>query len=388
MNALRVLKSKIDIAPFNMLSALLLLFYISESINKIYISRYYESFVWTAYLKVLVILIAFLFLVKQNYKSLVGIVLIMVCFVVGQYYINPNFEKHVLINVLKYVFAILMLLFFRELKLSGSKVKNAALVFEYIILFNSLLILLGFFFDIPIFKTYKTRYGYNGLLTSSATSSYVYFIAIIYYINKYKVRIVINWQALLVLTAGILVGTKSLYLVFVLMGIYFGYIFVKTDVNKIKKIGLITLLIGLGVFTGLKLETKFRIIAEEHDLLTSILSFRNQLLVDQVLPFIEKQWTLINYAFGGVNDISSRAQLGLFDLLYFFGLIGTVLYLYFYFKALISFKINSLYIFFLVLLALLIFTTGNFFLNASVVIYMVLLKEVFRIKHIEKKENQ
>jgi hypothetical protein len=389
MNFLRISKAMIDIASCNMLSVLLLLFYISESINKIYVFLYFDKFEWTAYLKVLVVIIAFFFLLKKNYKSLIGILLIIACFAVGQCYISPNFEKQVIINVLKYAFAILMLLFFRELKISPNKIRNAALVFEYIMLFNSILILLGLFFDIPIFKTYyKARFGYNGLLVSSATSTYVYFIAMIYYLNKYKLRIIFNWQALLVFIAGIFVGTKSLYLIFLLIGIYLSYVFVKTDVKILKKVLLISLLIVVGFFIGLKLETKFKVIAQEHDLLTSILSFRNQLLMDQVLPFIENQWTFINYAFGGMNDISSRAQMGVFDLLYVFGVIGTVLYLFFYYKALISFRINSLYKFFLVLLALLIFTTGNFFLNASVAIYMVLLREVFRVKYIEEKENQ
>jgi hypothetical protein len=96
-----------------------------------------------------------------------------------------------------------------------------------------------------------------------------------------------------------------------------------------------------------------------------------------MIPYIQDNWGFVNYLFGGINNISLRPQMAIFDLVFVFGFIGASIYLFLYFKLLVIFKKDIYYKFFISILSVILFFSGNYFLNASVAIYILVLREYF-----------
>ncbi|MDC9724100.1 MAG: hypothetical protein PSN34_15200 [Urechidicola sp.] len=248
------------------------------------------------------------------------------------------------------------------------------ITFEKVIIFNSLLIVIGGIFEIQLFKTYGGRFGYNGLFVTSAAGTYAYLVALFYFLFKYKKKFIYDIKSIIIMISCLLIGTKSLYLGvgFVLM---FYFILYTDKRQRILGLSFITISLIVAVYYALFIWDVFNSIWLNDGLLTSILSYRDQLFIDRTLPFIEANWSAVNYFFGGVNSISTRSQMGFVDVFYFFGIVGGFYYLWVYKSTFIKFKINRVSLLFLFLLCAIIFISGNFFLNASVVIYMLVVRE-------------
>ena len=244
------------------------------------------------------------------------------------------------------------------------------------IVFNSALILIGFIFGIELFKTYSgNRFGYNGLLLTSATSTYVYIITLFYFILKYKANSKFDYKFLLVLFSCFFIGTKSLYLVFLALAVYL--ISSKFSSKKSKIISMLIFLIisCIGFYVLFYKVEFFNTIREERGLLSVFMSFRNILLVRDVIPYINENWTSMSYLFGGVHDISTQSEMGFIDLFYYWGILGGVLYLAAYYKSFFTFKTNYIILFFFTILAFVIFIAGNFFFYSTIPIYLVVFRE-------------
>jgi hypothetical protein len=100
--------------------------------------------------------------------------------------------------------------------------------------------------------------------------------------------------------------------------------------------------------------------------------------MSETLPFLKEKWNIINFLFGGIDNIAMRPQLGLFDLFLFFGVIGSSLFLYsLYISFFKKLKLKVLSVFLICIISLLIFTTGNFFINTSVCVYSIALFYAF-----------
>src|SRR5690606_3298016 len=108
--------------------------------------------------------------------------------------------------------------------------------------------------------------------------------------------------------------------------------------------------------------------------LTSLLSTRNKAFMEETLPFIQQQWSWLNYLVGGISDLETRSQMGIVDVFYFWGIAGGSLYLYMYYKSFVTFKLNKVVLSLMITLFGLISLSGNFFENASVAIYMLVLR--------------
>lgn len=94
-------------------------------------------------------------------------------------------------------------------------------------------------------------------------------------------------------------------------------------------------------------------------------------------PFIQQEWSWLNYFVGGINDLSTRSQMGVVDVFFIWGIVGGIIYLYSYYKSFVIFKTNKVVSILMVTLFVLIFLSGNFFENASIAIYMLVLQGVF-----------
>ena len=358
----------------NLLPALLVLFYLSEALNKYAIFNFGEPTFVAKAIKGLVLvfcLFSIIFLRKAR-KKLLLIAALIITFSIGQYFLQPNFDKVVVLNFVKALFPLILFIYYSY---NTSNINLTILVFEKIALFNSLFIIIGVLFNVYSFQTYGgSRFGYNGFLVSSATATYFYTIVLFHYFIKYKERLFFNIERLIVLLSLIFIGTKALYLALIVSLFIFLYFYY----NKKWKYHLIVILSSIVIFFSyyfVFLHNSFSEIIYKNGIIASITSLRSTILIDQMIPFIKNNWTITNLFFGGINDISTRPQMSLFDLFYFFGLAGSFLYLIIYYKSYFTFKTTKIEKSYFVVIFLACLVSGNFFINATTAIYMVFIRE-------------
>ncbi len=305
-----------------LLSALLLLFFISEAYGKITIIYFQDKSEIAKYIK-LVVLIFFAVALIQEKKDLFKITLLC-CFIgIGQFFLKDGFSLDILTSYVKLLFPLLLFFYFNHHK---NDVKTRALgfkMFEIVLLINCCLILIGFVFDINLFSTYRgSRFGFNGLLITSATGSYFYAIALFYLLVKYKRQFFKKPLVLLAVACAFLLGTKVGYIAILAVVISFLIHFISIKKKKaallILAIASVSALAGYVFFFKFGLFNKIRV---EDGLISSILSYRDDLLVETTLPYIQEYWGPIHYIFGGITALHIRSQLGFVDVFLYWGIL-------------------------------------------------------------------
>ena len=363
------------------------LYFVSIILIVLYLSEaYFKIIDFTAGLntqiprtiKLILLIVVCIVICYKNIKSLVLPFLVLCCFCIGQWFLTKGFQYQIIVVLGKLLYPIILLLFFNIYKLSNPQKRVVFSTFEMLIIFNSFLVLLGLCLDIKIFNTYTgSRFGYNGLLITSATSSYVYAISLMYLYMKYKRSFFVLPKNYLVLFAALCVGTKVLYLF--ILGLLF--VFILEYINKKTRLFFIAIFFLAAVFVGYLFFFQvgiFNNIRQDSGLFTAIMSYRDQLFLEQTLPFIKSNWQFVNYLFGGINSVVLRSQIDFVDVFAFFGLLGGVLYIFSYYKAFVTFKPNFVTSFLLLILLFIVFLAGNFFSYPSIAIYLVILREYLK----------
>lgn len=369
------------------LSVVIILFFISEALTKISLYLDHDFHNYSALVKggfsFLVIIYAF-FRITDKRRRILFLMLIMgIMFGLGQYIFNDySFGPNIFQNTkffFRYLFVFTILLYFSELPYGYSKGIYLN-VFEKIILFNSLLILLGFLFDIQVFKTYKfARFGYSGLFAVPSIATYFYALSLTYFGNKYITHRTHLFVFIFIALVSVLTGTKALFLFLFLTIIH---LFIKEKYYNKKGfiIGTPILILILVIFRKevLLLVQKYYAVLydvyREHDLVTMLTSYRNLKLQENFLPLIKDKWHFVNYIFGGTDFVKYRIEFELFDLMLFFGIVGSIIYLFFYFTSVVRFgKLASFgriqMLFFLIIGML----SGTFFHSAPTALYLLVV---------------
>lgn len=345
---------------------ILLVFFVVEIINK-----------YCPFLRLSIILksIFFVYLIVLNFTYIrKEVSYLFILFLISQSYIYSflDYEKDFFLENIRwfvlYMFPLLLCLkidgFFKEDK---RKRFLSFLVYEIIISIVIFSTFIGFFFKTPYFETYLgDRFGYMGVLNKSATASFFYIAAIIFTYHHNKVLFVFS------VIASLLVGTKSIMLFLILLLFY--HIFSYKKNNRV-----ILLIITLFMFFYKKILIITKPFWSLHydfykkeGLITSLSSFRNNIFKKLSKEYIE-YWDTFNYFFGGKVFVGKLFEMSIFDLVSFFGLIGSVFYLYTYVKYM-SFSSKSYkkyYIFSICSILMISCFSGQFFLNSSIVIYLV-----------------
>jgi hypothetical protein len=111
-------------------------------------------------------------------------------------------------------------------------------------------------------------------------------------------------------------------------------------------------------------------------------SMRDMNFKEDFIPLVTEKWNWLNFLFGGTDFEIYRVEFEIFDVFLFFGFVGSALYLWNYFDKIIIFKkldtFEKLQLFFLLFVALL---SGNFFNNAPVSLYLLLVLSFFYSKN-------
>ena len=212
----------------------------------------------------------------------------------------------------------------------------------------------------------------------SATATYVYSIACFYFLVRLKDKFLTHWKSLFFILSLLLLGTKSAYLCLFVSLIVYVVFYLK--ISKTAKIILLIAgsLLAMVVFYIFFFQWGlFNEIRQAEGFLTSLLSTRDKAFMEVTWPFIQQEWSWLNYFVGGINDLSTRSQMGVVDVFFIWGIVGGIIYLYSYYKSFVIFKTNKVVSILMVTLFVLIFLSGNFFENASIAIYMLVLQGVF-----------
>ncbi len=363
---------------FNFAALLLLLLFFTEAYFKIVLFSTTETLGLLQVSKGIIVLCLGLYILVKNPRKLWLLGLLSLSFILGQVYLEMGINKEVVITFAKLLYPLILLIFFNTYTLSNNQKQKLFLVFERIMVFNSLLIFTGLLFDINIFNTYLgSRFGFNGLFVTSATSSYVYGITLIYLLEKYKSGIFKHILNLIIIGSMFCIGTKVSY---GLLIIFFAVYLLKfTKINKKRIVSLLLVLITLLFYVVFFKYGMFNEIRQKVGLISSIMSYRDILLTEHTIPYIKENWSVLNYMFGGVSDLSTKSQIEFIDIFYFFGILGGLLYYYIFFKA---FLVANLQIHITILLSVLfiiVLLAGNFFSYPSIAIYLVVLSEYLKI---------
>ena len=360
----------------HIVAILLLLFFISEAFSKYAI--YFEGgkLAIPRFIKIAVFVLLIIGLLK-HFKSVIAPLILAAIFCFGQIFLIDGFKTEVMVSGAKLLFPIFLFIYFNKHPIQKRHRKFLFQTFEYLLIFNGILIFIGLIWKVHLFESYPYgRFGYNGLFITSGTSSYVYAIAIFYFLLKLKKDFLRNWKTIFVIVCAILTGTKILYIALVASLLIYLTHFVNFNRNhrRILFFGICAIF-GLIAYFFFFHYGIFNQIRKEQGLLSSILSYRDDLLMDQTLPFIRENWTWPNYLFGGISDLAARSQMGFIDVFFFWGILGGLFYLYVFYKTLVTFRVGKSVLYILLILVLIVFLAGNFFENASVAIYLLILKE-------------
>lgn len=279
---------------------------------------------------------------------------------------------------------IIIAFFFQTLHRQGTSSKLTFMLYFTIgvILAVCFSVLLGILFDIPLFKTYRggLRFGYTGVLHKSITATYFFIGSIcLSYYYTYRQPKVRPWIFFVILCSSFIIGTKGIYL---FNGFFFVYVCWVHQVYKkrlfygiITLIGVVLVLFRDQIMTRLNSTyLLFQSIYQEHGWLTSLMSFRNEILKEKAVVYFEK-WQGSNYLFGGKLWNQGLFEMSLVDLYVFCGGIGSICVVYLYYKGGLIHpkeKETKQYIFFCYLSILIIsIFAGQLFVNFSSIFFIL-----------------
>lgn len=264
-------------------------------------------------------------------------------------------------------------------------------------LINMVFILLGFFLELEIFKSYPSteRFGYNGLLSSSSSASYFFISSIlIFYIDYFYLKDKKTFLLLLLnIIASLFVGTKTIwFFLFLLLFIHFCFLVNKKALIIYRSLTALLLVVILLFQEKIKLfiVSLFNFgekIYNEHGFITVITSTRD-LYLKKVIAHYSQNASINNFLFGGFNVFEIRVEFEFINLFVFYGLIGSFLYIFIlgklYKNVLISFPVISIFI----AVAITVSLSGGFFYSvfSSIIIYLAF--QYFHIKNKQLKSDK
>lgn len=276
---------------------------------------------------------------------------------------------------IQFLFGLLVLIFFNQFYKS-IKPEPVIYIISILVVINFLLIVIGYFFDLTIFKTYVTRFGFNGCFKNTSIASYFYmFVIILFHLRKRKYAYTL--LAISIISA-LFVGSKSLYFFLYLYGIYVAYInvFMIFQHKRIKSHKAIFIILATALFFVFNLfifinnETMSRVYSE-YGFITAFFSYRDQLFMSAYEEVIGN-WEVLNYGIGGMGIISKTVEIDTIDLLLNYGILGFFVYMHVFLKNILAYmNRNLLYIFIPVIASILL--RGNFLYYPSVIYVSILI---------------
>ncbi|QIE59928.1 hypothetical protein G5B37_10230 [Rasiella rasia] len=371
----------------NPLALIFVLLVLSEFAYKICLKEYWHFFKISAALKLLLQVFFIVQIARDNIKKLWPVFVLVLFFMLGQLgWVPFDLLKKNILFLDRYLYVILALIYVTTITDVKKYYPLFFKVFEVFIIVNSILIFVGFLFELNLFNTYYgfgKRFGVNGLILRSGAGTYIYWIALFYYatecfvLNKKKII-----PLVIVFLASLLLGTKAIFLAIMFIAIFIWTTY-NGHKNKLHWVGItVATVVAIvyfkdGLVWVLSKSDSLNVVYQERGWFSAMVSLRDQHLLEELLPLVQEKWTWRNYLFGGGYDMHFRSQFGVLDLLYFFGIIGSVVYLMIFSKLFVTFRLNKITAIFLVGTFILMAFSANFFYETIMAFYLVLIKGYF-----------
>lgn len=324
---------------------------------------------------------------KENGLVLMGILFLLLFKIIGSWSIASSYPntidlyKDVVKTWMGYVYVLLLFLFLSPTSNQIPVVIPKYVKQAFVVLAGgfALSVFVGLVLRTYVFNTYTgtNRFGISGFLYPFSYVSYFYMLSItsVYLLHKRMPSNKVYSILLYILSlAAIFSGTKSTYLFLIV----FYAVFVIDKQYYRKKWLWLTLsgVLLLLVFFREKLASTFSLLVElyqKEDFLTFALSYRN-VYARSTWLFVQEDWTLVNYLFGGLDNVNQLTEMAFIDLFLNFGIIGTGLFLYFYYRVILRFlQASPVNITIAVGILLLIALGGNFFDRVYLAYWLVFL---------------
>ncbi len=335
----------------------------------------------SVYGKAFVEIIAIIYILysRKFYLDLLGIAVLMLLPVIG--YILTVGVSQVQYNDIyiilresnKYIFSMLLFLYFSLLKIQWRFVFS---LIEIIFLMCATIVLIALVFNLDYFYTYGYgRFGYKPPFAAQNEITFFWMIGITYfgykYVNKRQNRTLL--KLLLIITAAISLGAKAILLFVICFFLYL--IFFHLRISILKKILFLTIIIT-AIVSYVYISNSYYFFLDlykDHGLLYVITSKRNVLIEERMLPLVN-DWSGMNYLLGGLFSNIPLVEMDLIDVLLFYGIIGTLLYVLLLKRTIFNFKINcTICIFFVIQFVLIGGLAGHIFPSGLNAIYLAIL---------------
>ena len=388
MRKLVIKKSVISKFAIFLLAVAFVTFYFVDGLGKVLqrsgseFSRY--GAIFKAFFEIFALGFSIITISKSKINILSSILYFFLAFLLGQYFLSINFPELLFFEnfntLFKYLFP--FIIFLIAIEIINYK-EYPSLIFKYyrlILIINSLLIVIGFLFKVEVFNTYDGpwRFGYDGLIYAQNEATYVFIFAIttVYYRRFYlKIKEPFFW---IVLLPSLLVATKGVYLYLALLLLF--HVFKRVSLKNILTFGITLSVLGYFLFSTvinkifMNSYNVFIYMYDQGGIWHALLSGRNQYIEAKLAPLILEQWSIPNFLIGGQDVISHYIEMGFIDLFLFFGLCGSVLYLFIFYSIfkLVPFQ-RDFKIFFGICLFLIIATAGHFFESGIAGLHFIFL---------------
>lgn len=246
--------------------------------------------------------------------------------------------------------------------------KNVVNTMKCLAYINLFFIIYGLLTDVQLYKTYYSRFGYNGLLLTAMQSTYFYISSIVLAIKmKDKTFLLVS------IISSLFVGTKILFGFLLFAGFYLAFSEIKKPKTRVRVLISLT-----SIFTAISLmffnQKTFKEIIETEGFLTALSSTRNNLLISTWNSLSEINFNMIT---GGVKLKDFRVEMELIDVLMYFGIIGAVVFFFFFKLLKNNFVKNELSLFYFIVILFFIFIGGNFlYYPINCFLFLVTLKSL------------
>jgi hypothetical protein len=306
-----------------------------------------------------------------------------------------NIEPFIILN--KYFYFIILSILFIYYSKSYEFTEFIGRAFKYYIIFNSVIILLGFLFDLDIFSSYykiaADRFGYKGLIPAQNEATGVHFWGLAFFYRQYFLQKNESiYNVLIVTFASLLIGTKGIWISVVF---FIGYYLLRYRTRRTIFIGipaLIIIILTLGISLWDTIYNRylyyFIYFIERSDVswYTILLSGRD-IKTAISFEYIKEHWTIWNYIFGGVNLNVANSETDLMDGYFLLG-INFIIYLAYYFILYFRYdrSIDNTMIF--VLYIILSFSGGHMIYSAIVPLFYLMYIFSYRAQENGEKIQQ
>ncbi len=336
------------------------------------------------------ILLVFIFLIIKNYNRKIvgmgiGVSLLILNFFLGHFFLENyqlNLSERIVANLKTLVWYLTLFVYISSFTLLPREfikkninhfIKNL----DFIVYLQILTVVIGLFTDIYLFQSYgKSRFGYSGIFINVMQGNYLYILLIIIYFYKLLLdnSVKNRFNLLLLLIFSSLIGTKGILLFNTIFLNYLAFQYLKKE-SLLKYFYPFLFILIIGFIGGIIFIINSPIlqkIYKEEGFLNLMTSMRYSLVTDSFFPFINNYWTNYNYLFGGAMFNLNRTEFEVIDFLWFFGIVGSVIYFTLINKYLVKIKYLFTNIPF-ISLGFIILLTGSFFSSITTTLLFVFL---------------